>query len=708
MHEAFAKLLRILNKKCSTEQLEVVRHAYRFANEAHQGQTRASGVPYIMHGLEVATILAENDQDYITCAAGLLHDVVEDTHHPVERIRQEFGEEIAGLVEGMTKISSLSFSEGMLSREEQQAQNIRKMLIATIKDLRVLFLKLADRLHNMRTLEYLKPEAQQRIAQETLTIYAPLANRMGVSEWKWELEDRSFRYLMPGSYREISRQVNMRREERKKYIQETIETLEPHLLAKGITARMTGRPKHLYSIYQKMTSQAKEFSEVHDMHGIRIITRTVTECYTALGVVHEMWQPDPALPFKDYIARPKINMYQSLHTTVLREMGRKMEVQIRTEEMDRIAREGIAAHWQYKEGARNPDDSLTARLTWLRKMYDWLQDDEGSDNLMESMVHDLATPYIYVVTPRGEVKELPEGATPLDFAYMIHSQIGHHCTGARVNNKFVPIRYNLQTGDCVEILTSKNQEPHISWLDVVTTGRARSRIRQRLREIGALPPAEDKHSEPRSRRPHFTPHVTPQPLIREVDEATRRQMLRVDGKSGIQVQFAKCCDPMPGHEIIGYVTLASGISIHRTDCGNIARPSRDTSRLIQVSWESEAPVIAQMRLVTRSRPNLLADITNALRPLNIEILNAHFGPGSQENNHFDFQYEAREKAVMDQVAYAVGQVPGVFRVMHMGVRQKEKRNRAPRSEKKPVSREEKKEVPRRHHPRKKMTRHGEA
>lgn len=685
MHEAFAKLLRILSRRCTRDQLEVVRHAYRFANEAHQGQTRASGVPYIMHGLEVATILAEYDQDYITCAAGLLHDVVEDTHHPVERIRQEMGDEIGDLVEGMTKISTLSFAEGTVSREQQQAQNIRKMLIATTKDLRVLFLKLADRLHNMRTLEFLKPEAQQRIAQETLSIYAPLANRMGVSEWKWELEDRSFRYLMPGTYREVSRQLNMRRDERKRYIQETIETLMPHLLEKNIVAKVTGRPKHLYSIYQKMTSQGKEFNDVHDVHGIRIITQTVTECYTAVGVVHELWPPDPGYPFKDYIARPKINMYQSLHTTVVRENGRKMEVQIRTEEMDRIAREGIAAHWQYKERASNPNDSLTERLTWLRKMYDWLQDDEGQDNLMESMVHDLATPYIYVVTPRGEVKELPEGATPLDFAYMIHSQIGHRCTGAKVNNKMVPIRYNLQTGDCVEILTSKNQEPHISWLDVVTTGRARSRIRQRLREIGALPPAEEKQPESKSRRIPESQRVQPQPLIREVDEETRKKMLRVEGKGGILVQFAKCCNPMPGQEIVGYVTLTTGISIHRVDCGNLLRPSLDRTRIVPVSWESEAPVIAQIRLVTKCRPNLLADITNALRPLNIEILNAHFGPGGMESNHFDFRYEASEQSVLDQVAYVVGQVPGVYRVIHMGVQEKDKKRPRSRSTKQPAS-----------------------
>ncbi|NLN93439.1 MAG: bifunctional (p)ppGpp synthetase/guanosine-3',5'-bis(diphosphate) 3'-pyrophosphohydrolase [Candidatus Hydrogenedens sp.] len=685
MHEAFAKLLRVLSRRCTREQLEVVRHAYRFANEAHQGQTRASGAPFIMHGLEVATILAEYDQDHITCAAGLLHDVVEDTHHPVERVRAEMGDEIGDLVEGMTKISTLSFSGETVSREQRQAQNIRKMLIATIKDLRVLFLKLADRLHNMRTLEFLKAEAQLRIARETLNIYAPLANRMGVSEWKWELEDLSFRFLMPGTYREISRQLNMRRDDRKQYIQETIDTLMPHLKGKNIEAKVTGRPKHLYSIYQKMTSQAKEFSDVHDVHGIRIITKTVTECYTALGVVHELWSPDPAYPFKDYIARPKINMYQSLHTTVVRENGRKMEVQIRTEEMDRIAREGIAAHWQYKERASNPNDFLTERLVWLRKMYDWLQDDESQENLMANMVYHLATPYIYVVTPRGEVKELPEGATPLDFAYMIHSQVGHRCTGAKVNNKMVPIRYNLQNGDCVEILTSKNQEPHISWLDVVVTGRARSRIRQRLREIGALPPAGAKSSNRKSGHMSYTSRVPTQPLIREVDEETRRRMLRVDGKGDISVQFAKCCNPMPGQEIAGYVTLASGISIHRADCGNFLRPSVDKSRIVKVSWESEAPVIAQMRLVTKCRPNLLADITNALRPLNIEILNAHFGPGSGNKNHFDFQYEVVEQSVLDQVAYVLSQVPGVNKVMHMGVRKKGKKAKTTRTPRQPAA-----------------------
>ena len=666
MREAFAKLIKRLKKSYKPEDLDVVRHAYRVANEAHQNQRRASGEPYIMHSIEVATILAGLGLDPVTCAAALLHDVVEDTKHKIPTIRKEFGDDIAQIVDGVTKISSLSFPDNDKDREEQQAQNIRKMLVATAQDLRVIMIKLADRLHNMRTLKYLESADRIRISRETLDIYAPLANRLGISRWKWELEDHAFHFLMPDVYKNISRLVAMKRHEREAYLEKTITFLEPRLLEAEVVARVIGRPKHLYSIYEKMSRQGKDFSQVMDVLGIRIITQTDAGCYNALGVVHSLWTPIPGR-LKDYIAMPKLNMYQAIHTTVMRENGLPMEVQIRSEQMDFIAREGIAAHWRYKEGESGRDDKLDTQLTWLQKMYDWLKDAGSQDNLMESMRQDFSSANIYVFTPRGEVKELPQGATPLDFAYLIHSHIGHHCIGARVNGKIVPIRYNLQMGDSIEILTSKNQEPHFDWIDFVVTGRARTRIRQRLRELGEIAPVEETKAPVRPRQYHVSPKTPPPPVVREVDEATRRKLVRVQGLKGMQVQFAKCCNPMPGHTIVGYVTRTPGISIHRAECKSFARSARDHSRVVQASWEGEGQMLAKIRLVTRNRPNLLADITNALRPLNIDILNAQFGPGEDVNNHFDFQFEAADEGNIEQVAKTVARVPGVFDVIHLGV-----------------------------------------
>ncbi len=662
MRQAFAKLLKRLKKTYPPEALEVVRHAYRIADEAHRNQFRMSGDPYVIHVIEVAMILASLGLDPEVCAAALLHDVVEDTDYTVDMLRKEFGADIARVVDGVTKISSFNFSDDVVGHEQRQAQNIRKMLVATAKDLRVIMIKLADRLHNMRTLEYLDPETRKRISRETLDIYAPLAHRLGISRWKWELEDHAFHHLKPEMYKEISRMVAMKRREREAYLNATIAFLEERLAEAEVVAHVIGRPKHLYSIYEKMQRQGKDFSQVMDVLGIRIITQTDAGCYNALGVVHGLWTPIPGR-LKDYIAMPKLNMYQAIHTTVMRENGHSMEVQIRSEAMDRIAREGIAAHWNYKEG--DGDDRLDMQLSWLQKMYDWLKDAGGQDHLMDSMRQDFTATHIYVFTPRGELKELPQGATPLDFAYLIHSDIGHHCIGARVNGRIVPIRYNLQTGDAVEILTSKNQEPHLDWIDVVVTGRARTRIRQRLRELGELAQAEEQRA-PKPKTHHVSPKTPPPKTIPEVDAATRRKLVRVQGLKGMAVQFAKCCNPMPGHAIVGYVTRAPGISIHRAGCKSFARSARDRSRIVQASWEGEGILLAKMRLVTKSRPNLLADITNALRPLNIDILNAQFGPGENNCNLFDFQFEAPDQHAIDRVARTVRRVPGVVTAHHMG------------------------------------------
>ena len=458
MRTEFAKLLKTIRKYYPEADTELVRRAYRLADQAHKGQMRLSGDPYITHCLAVAANLTQLRLDTTTIVAGLLHDVLEDTRVTHEELAAQFGEEISALVEGVSNIRALNLPASLpaeLSQQQKQAENLRKMLVATARDVRVILIKLADRLHNMRTIEFLPEDRIRRICQETLDIYAPLANRLGLAHWKWELEDHAFHHLNPVMYREMAARVAMKRREREAWLNSTVEFLEQRLAEAEVVARVIGRPKHLYSIYQKIIQQGKDFDQVMDILAVRIITQTVAGCYNALGVVHQLWPPVPGR-FKDYIAVPKINMYQSIHTTVMRENGLPLEIQIRTEEMDRTAREGIASHWRYKEGIEKIDLKLDTRLRWLRQMYEWLNEAHVPEELLDSVRRDVGATEVYVFTPKGEVKELPGGATPLDFAYMVHSDVGHHCIGARVNSGMVPLRYHLQTGDVVEILTSKN------------------------------------------------------------------------------------------------------------------------------------------------------------------------------------------------------------------------------------------------------------
>ncbi|MDX9973883.1 MAG: RelA/SpoT family protein, partial [FCB group bacterium] len=549
-------------------------------------------------------------------------------------------------------------------QKEKQAQNLRKMLVATAKDVRVIVIKLADRLHNMRTIEYLPVEKARRIAQETIDIYAPLAHRLGVARWKWELEDHSFHVLNPTHYKEMASRVSMKRREREAWLEATIKFLEERLREAEVESRVIGRPKHLYSIWQKMQEEGKDFDQVMDILAVRIITQTVAGCYNALGVVHHLWPPVPGR-FKDYIAMPKLNMYQSIHTTVMRENGVPLEVQIRTEEMDRVAREGIAAHWVYKEGkaeyregrkeGKKHDRKLDQQLEWLRQMYEWLKDATASDELVDTVRRDVGGSDVYVFTPKGEVKELPQGATPLDFAFNIHSDVGLHCIGARANGRMVPLRYNLQTGDVVEILTSKNQTPHLDWLDIVVTGRARTKIRARLRELGALEPVEGHKEKSEVKLPPPPPKIH----VNVVDDATRNKMLRIEGMGRVAASFAKCCNPMPGHAIIGYSTKNPGITIHRADCRNFANTMRDPSRVIEASWEGDQHFSIGMRVMTTQRPNVIADITNAMRPLNISITQAEFKPGENGRSFFDFVFDAPDQQSVDLVARTIKTVAGV-------------------------------------------------
>ena len=659
MRTEFARLLKMLRKVHPDGELEVVRKAYRIANEAHTSQKRLSGEPYVMHCLQVARNLATLGLDVKTIAAGLLHDVIEDT--PIQRkdLVKEFGEEIAALVDGVTKISALhiasSGSEPKADeREAKQAATLRKMLVATIKDVRVLLIKLADRLHNMRTIEYLPPERVRIISRETLDIYAPLAHRLGIARWKWELEDHAFHHLNPAAYKRIASLVALKRREREHWVNDTIAFLEKGLAEAEVNARVVGRPKHLYSIYQKMVQQGKDFDEVKDIQAIRVITRATPECYDVLGLVHQLWPPVPGR-FKDYIAMPKANMYQSIHTTVMCEDGMPLEIQIRTEEMDHTAQVGIAAHWLYKETEQPKDRKFEQHLRRLRQSYEWLLETHNPDDLLATVQRDLSPREVFVFTPRGEVKELPVGATPLDFAYMIHSDIGDHCIGARVGGRVVPLRYNLQTGDVVEILTSKNQTPHRDWLDVVVTGRARIRIRSKLREIGELEPAPERG---KSEHPIPQHPQKPAPIVRQVDDATRAKLLRVEGAKGLAAQFAKCCNPMPGHAIIGYATKTTGISIHRADCGNFAYGGRDPKRVIEASWDGEGLYEIGMRVRVTSRPNMLADVTHAMRPMSVVITKAEY-ISDDTGNHFDFCFESSDQSSAERITRTLKTVTGV-------------------------------------------------
>lgn len=660
MRTEFAKLLKYLRKHYPDFDDALIRKAYRVANEAHAGQTRLSGEPYIMHPLSVAKILASLHLDLTTVAAALLHDVLEDTELTHKQLAKQFGDDIARLVESVSKITQLHLTHPTLSPQEKQAENIRKLLVATAQDIRVLLIKLADRLHNMRTIEHLPERKVRRICRETLDIYAPLAHRLGIEQWKWELEDHAFHHLYPDEYQRIARRIAMKRREREQLLARTCADLEERLLEAEVEARVIGRPKHLYSIYQKMVQQGKDFDQVMDILAVRIITQTVGGCYNALGAVHQIWPPVPGR-FKDYIAMPKVNMYQSIHTTVMRETGLPMEVQIRTEEMDRTAREGIAAHWKYKDGRNRSDQKVDQQLGWLKQMYEWLVDASTPEELFDSMRRDVSLSDVYAFTPKGEVKELPNGATALDFAYIVHSEVGHSCIGARVNGHIVPLHYNLQTGDMVEVLTSKSQRPHLDWLKIVVTGKARTRIRQKLREIGELDPLDVQIDfEPGLPSPRPAQKPAPQPEL--INEARRHQLVRVAGEQGLDVEFARCCNPMPGDPIIAYALINGGMRIHRADCRLFATGTRDPNRTFMAHWVGAETIETGVRVTTGQRPNLLADITNVLRPMNITITRAKFEPTENGQSHFEFVFEADDREHADRVVRAIKTIAGIRQV----------------------------------------------
>ena len=641
---------------------ETLRRAYDFSKQAHEGKFRFSGDPYFTHPVAVAVILTDLMLDETTVAAGLLHDCIEDVEGVTfEVIQEQFSTEIAQLVDGVTKLRKLDFT----SREEEQAASLRKMMLAMAKDIRVVLIKLADRLHNMRTLKTQKKERQVPIARETLDIYAPLAHRLGVYTIKWELEDLALRYLDPEAYEDLVKKVGMTRADREKLISSVTQTLTAQLRLNGIKCEIEGRPKHFYSIYRKMKTQNKTFDQIHDLIAIRVLVETVQDCYFVLGVVHTLWPQMPGR-FKDYISVPKANKYQSLHTTVVN-MGRPFEVQIRTFEMHRIAEYGIAAHWRYKEGGQ--DDELDERLAWLRDIIDWEKETNDPNDFNEVIKHDLFADEVIVFTPRGDVISLPRGATPIDFAYRIHSAVGNRCTGAKVNGRMVNLAYELQTGEFVEVVTSQSSKgPSPDWLNIAKTSEAKSKIRASLkkqsRDVNIVRGKEmlekeaahmgyslsqltkKEYVEVLLKRYSFQtmddvyssvgfggtsgPQIVNRlieeykkehkPQIDEiltVDSETPRKKpqstsngVTVKGESGMLVRFARCCTPLPGDDIVGYITHGQGVTVHKADCTNMTSASLDRDRLIEVEWENESlsNYDADIRIFCVNRTGLLGDL----------------------------------------------------------------------------------------------------
>ncbi len=695
--QLYDDLILRVKKYHPSDDISLIEKAYKVASKAHKEQLRKSGEPYIIHPLYVAIILADLEMDKETIAAGLLHDVVEDTIMTEEEIREQFGDEVALLVDGVTKLQKLQFTGNgdQPDRLEMQAENLRKMFLAMAKDIRVILIKLADRLHNMRTLQYQKPESQERIARETLDIYAPIAQRLGISRIKVELDDLSLKYLEPEAYYDLVDKIAVRKSVREKYIQSIVDEVSEHIKNAGIKAQIDGRVKHFFSIYKKMKNQHKTIDQIYDLFAVRIIVDTVKDCYAALGVIHEMYKPIPGR-FKDYIAMPKENMYQSLHTTLIGTNGQPFEIQIRTFEMHKAAEYGIAAHWKYKEASdgKRADNSEEEKLTWLRQILEWqrdMSDNREFLNLLKSDL-DLFSDSVYCFTPTGEVKNLPAGSTPIDFAYSIHSAVGNRMIGARVNGKLVTIDYEIKNGDQIEILTSQNSKgPSRDWLNVVKSTQAKNKINQwfknEFKEDNIIKGKELLNNYCRARginiqnllKPDYTEAimrkygfrnwdavlaaighgglkegqiinkmmefyekdhkapVTNEQVLAQVAENAKeavnspakmrsRSGIVVKGIHDIAVRFSKCCSPVPGDEIVGFVTRGRGVSIHRTDCINILNlPEIERERLIDAEWEeageeTEGRYLAEIKIFANNRNGLLADISKALTEKNIDIL----------------------------------------------------------------------------------------
>jgi guanosine-3',5'-bis(diphosphate) 3'-pyrophosphohydrolase len=645
--------------------IPLIRKAFEFSDLHHKGQLRASGEPFVFHCLEVAFILADLHADSTTVAAGVLHDVLEDTDTTPQELEAAFGEEIAALVDGVTKIGGYHFR----SQEEAQAEYFRKMLIAMAKDIRVILIKLADRLHNMRTLEYLPPAKIRQVALETREVYAPLAHRFGMARIKWELEDLSFKYLHEEEYQSLVYQVAEGRAEREAYIASVVEPLKEILASEAIEAEISGRAKHFDSIWRKMQKRGKPLEEIYDLIAIRVLVESKRDCYHVLGIVNELWTPVMDR-FHDYIATPKSNGYQSLHTTVVGPNGRMVEIQIRTHTMHRVAEYGIASHWLYKEGKQQMNEA-DRQLGWLRQVLEWQQGLDSPKEFMEYLKVDLFQDEVFVFTPKGELKELPLGATALDFAYAVHTSVGNRCTGAKVNGRMATLGTRLSTGDEVEVLTSPHQTPHQDWLGIVQTSRARSKIKQWFRQVSAVqaqalgkelvdreqkrlhldPPTDEQWAHAaaelnladqaaihtllgngRLSLNQVMPRLYPQLAERRRPAKSSKahqhpQGVRVQGLGGMMFRFGQCCQPVPGDPVIGFITRGRGITIHRSDCPSVAPKPGDEERRVDVEWDvkPDQAFVVKLNLQVESRRNLLTDLSAAVSEAGADIRGADLG-----------------------------------------------------------------------------------
>ena len=686
--------------------VDLVRRAYNFSSRAHKGQLRLSGAPYLTHCVEAARILAELHLDSVTIAGGLLHDVVEDTPCEIDDVSREFGPEVATIVDGVTHISSMSFE----SPEQEQMEKYRKMLLSMAKDVRVILIKLADRLHNMRTLQYLPDTDRRRIARETLEVFAPLAHRLGIAKIKWELEDLSLKYLDPKAYDLLADQIAVSRKERERCIEEITGPLLAKLKETGIKGEIQGRAKHFYSIYMKMKKQGRPIEDIYDLLAIRVLTDTEADCYKVLGAIHGMYTP-VIDRIKDFIATPKKNMYRSLHTTIIGPRGLMVEIQIRTWEMHKTAEEGIAAHWRYKEGSKT-DEELDRQLAWLRQTLEWSRDLTDPQEFMHLLKADLYHHEIFVFTPKGDLRNLPLGATPIDFAYAVHTEVGNHCAGARVNGKMVPLTTKLANGDTVEIVTQANAEPSIDWLKIVKTPGARSKVRRWLKAKGysgsvnlgremlerlfkksrQAMPAEKAMDEVarlfgRSDADHLLfsigcGELSSQQVFNKLHPAQvaapavkRKPARRTDARSGVTVEgmanimirFSKCCQPVPGDDVIGLVTKGRGISVHRTTCHNVLREGIAAERLVGVEWDADRtlPFPADLSLSCEDRHSLLADVAKAISDAGANIVNADVRSGSPLSvGIFALQVISLEQ--LKGVIKAISKVKGVHKVARKG------------------------------------------
>ena len=730
--ELYGELVAGIRKYHPSDDLSLVEKAYRLAFDAHKDQKRRSGEPYIIHPLCVAIILADLELDKETIVAGILHDVVEDTLMTTEGITEQFGEEVALLVDGVTKLGRLNYSSDKL---DTQAENLRKMFLAMAKDIRVILIKLADRLHNMRTLQYMKPEKQKEKARETREIYAPIAQRLGISKIKVELDDLSLKYLEPEVYYDLVEKVSLKKGERQAFIDEIVCNVEVHVRAAGIHAEIYGRAKHLFSIYKKMVNQGKTIDQIYDMFAVRIIVDTVKDCYAALGVIHEMYKPVPGR-FKDYIAMPKQNMYQSLHTTLIGPGGTPFEIQIRTFDMHRVAEYGIAAHWKYKEASDGKKSSSREqeeeKLTWLRQILEWQQESDNKEflSLLKSDLN-LFNDSVYCFTPSGDVKTLPNGSTPIDFAYSIHSAVGNNMVGARVNGKLVTIDYQIQNGDRIEIITSTNSKgPSADWLKIVRSTQARNKINQwfkherkednivRGKELLAafckaknLPLTElvkPEYTETVTRKYGFRDWdsilaavghgglkegqvanrlqeayekanarvLTDEDILKESashgrDNTTRsRSGIIVKGISDVSVRLSKCCSPVPGDEIVGFITRGRGVTVHRKDCVNVVNmPEEDRDRLIEVEWAKNALgrdgdsgklYYAEIRVFAHNRTGLLVDITKIFTERHIDVRSVTSRATRQGKATISYEFQVPGKEALGELISKIRQVESVI------------------------------------------------